>query len=250
MELAALRESMRKLAPSAILAPARRAAGISTGFEDLDRHLRAGGVPQGQLTEISGAASSGKTALALGILAAATRAGALVAIIDAQGGFYPPAAAALGVDLTRLLVARVPAPKDEGKGAEAAKRAVRAAEILARSRAFSPIVVALGAGARFDAAQARRLRAAAQRSGAALIVLSERRGAADGAALRVEVAPAPGRRGRHLLAEVSKGAAQGGTARAAISFAALRIDDTPPTELPPTTRRLEPGIEHHVRGRP
>jgi hypothetical protein len=241
--LTALRESMRKLAPAAMPAPAR-SDGLPTGFGALDRHLRAGGLLQGQVSELAGAPSSGKMALALRALAEQTQAGTLAALVDARGDFYPPAAAALGVDLARLLWARVPAGAASTLG-----DAVRAAEILARARAFPLIALDLPAGARLLAPQARRLRAAAQRSGSALLVLTERAGTAEGASARVELTPAhTSPSGRRVRAVVSKGSATGAPPRAELTLPPIRIDDAPPTALPAANRRIKPGVERPVSG--
>jgi len=72
---------------------------------DLDRGL-AGGLPRGQVSEVVGPASSGRTSVAWAALAAATRRGESVAIIDTFDRFDPPTAHACGVDLSRLLWVR------------------------------------------------------------------------------------------------------------------------------------------------
>src|SRR5688500_15305462 len=71
----------------------------------LDRGL-AGGLPRGQVSEVVGPASSGRTSVAWAALAAATRRGESVAIIDTFDRFDPPTAHACGVDLSRLLWVR------------------------------------------------------------------------------------------------------------------------------------------------
>lgn len=65
-----------------------------------------GGFPRGQLSEIVGPRSSGRTSLLLRMLAAATARGELVALVDALDRFDPPSALAAGVDLDRLLWVR------------------------------------------------------------------------------------------------------------------------------------------------
>ncbi len=233
MELAALRESIRKIAPAAVPGARRAPGGLPTGFDDLDRQLRTGGFSRGRITEIVGAPSSGKMALALRAIAEQTRAGSLATLLDPH--VYPPAAAALGVDLARLLLVRPPSLS--------AKDAVRAAEILARSRAFSLIAIALPAGARPSAALARRLRAAAQRTSAALLVIADRGGAVEGAAARIEIAHARGSSERRACAVVSKGSTTGGAQRAELALPSIRIDDAPPVAVWPKTTRLAPGVE-------
>ena len=71
----------------------------------LDRGL-AGGLPRGQVSEVVGPASSGRTSVAWAALAAATRRGESVALVDTFDRFDPPTAHACGVDLSRLLWVR------------------------------------------------------------------------------------------------------------------------------------------------
>jgi hypothetical protein len=71
----------------------------------LDRGL-AGGLPRGQVSEVVGPSSSGRTSVAWAALAAATRRGESVAIIDTFDRFDPPTAHACGIDLSRLLWVR------------------------------------------------------------------------------------------------------------------------------------------------
>lgn len=71
----------------------------------LDRGL-AGGLPRGQVSEVVGPASSGRTSVAWAALAAATRRGESVAIVDTFDRFDPPTADACGIDLSRLLWVR------------------------------------------------------------------------------------------------------------------------------------------------
>ena len=73
--------------------------------EALDRGL-AGGLPRGQVSEVVGPASSGRTSMAWAALAAATRRGEAVALIDTFDRFDPPTAHACGIDLSRLLWVR------------------------------------------------------------------------------------------------------------------------------------------------
>jgi hypothetical protein len=72
--------------------------------EALDRCLR--GLPRGQVSEVVGPASSGRTSLAWAALAAATCRGEVVSLVDTFDRFDPPTAAAAGVDLSRLLWVR------------------------------------------------------------------------------------------------------------------------------------------------
>lgn len=107
---------------------------VRSGFGDLDRAL-GGGFPRGVIATIEGQPGSGRSALAARLLATATAHGGLAALVESplgpEGAFYPPALAAAGVDLERLLV--VPAP-DAGSVA-------RAADILLRAAAFAVVIV-------------------------------------------------------------------------------------------------------------
>ena len=78
-------------------------APLDTGA--LDRAL-AGGLPRGQVSEVVGPASSGRTSVAWAALAAATRRGESVALIDTFDRFDPPTAHACGIELSRLLWVR------------------------------------------------------------------------------------------------------------------------------------------------
>jgi recombination protein RecA len=79
---------------------------IPSGFTELDAALGIGGVPRGRLTEILGSPTSGATTIALTLLASAQAHGDLVGYIDLSRTFDTAYAAAVGVDLTTLLLAR------------------------------------------------------------------------------------------------------------------------------------------------
>jgi recombination protein RecA len=76
-----------------------------TGLPSLDTQLR-GGVPRGQVSEIVGPRSAGRTSVLRALMATATRRGELVALIDTLDRFDPASAVAAGVDLTRVLWVR------------------------------------------------------------------------------------------------------------------------------------------------
>ena len=97
--------------------PAEPAARCPTGVASIDR-LLGGGVPRGRLSEISGAASSGRTSLALSLLARTTRRGEVVAWIDTADRFDPLSAAGAGADLSRVLWVRAPGLREALQGAE------------------------------------------------------------------------------------------------------------------------------------
>ena len=106
-------------------------ASIPTGSIALDVALGIGGIPRGRVTEIYGPESSGKTTVALHIVAEAQRAGGTAAFIDAEHALDPTYAQALGVDINELLVSQ----PDNGE------QALEIADMLVRSNAVDVIVV-------------------------------------------------------------------------------------------------------------
>ena len=104
---------------------------ISTGSLGLDLALGVGGMPRGRVIEVYGPESSGKTTLALHVLAEAQRKGGEVAFIDVEHALDPVYAAALGVDIDSLLVSQ----PDTGE------QALEIAEALVRSGAIDAIVI-------------------------------------------------------------------------------------------------------------
>lgn len=104
---------------------------ISTGSMTLDMALGIGGVPRGRIVEIYGPESSGKTTVALHIVAQAQKLGGEVAFIDVEHALDPVYAQALGVDIDNLLVSQ----PDSGE------QALEIAEALVRSGAIDCIVL-------------------------------------------------------------------------------------------------------------
>ncbi len=104
---------------------------IPTGSLALDAALGIGGVPKGRIIEIYGPGSSGKTTLALHILAEAQKLGGEVAFVDAEHALDPDYAAALGVDIDSMLVSQ----PDTGE------QALEIADALVRSGAVDAVVV-------------------------------------------------------------------------------------------------------------
>lgn len=86
--------------------PSHRPETIPTGSAALDEALGIGGLPRGRMVEIFGREASGKTTLALHVLANAQKAGGAAAFIDAENSFDAEYAARLGVDLSNLIVAQ------------------------------------------------------------------------------------------------------------------------------------------------
>lgn len=104
---------------------------ISTGALSLDLALGVGGLPKGRVIEIYGAESSGKTTVALHVVAEAQKAGGIAAFIDAEHALDPGYAKNIGVDIDHLIISQ----PDNGE------EALEVAEALARSGAIDVIVV-------------------------------------------------------------------------------------------------------------
>ena len=104
---------------------------VPTGSLALDAALGIGGVPKGRIIEIYGPESSGKTTLALHILAEAQKMGGEVAFVDAEHALDPVYAAALGVDTDNMLVSQ----PDTGE------QALEITDALVRSGAVDAVVV-------------------------------------------------------------------------------------------------------------
>ena len=176
-----LLEELRSRIRSIERRPGRREGFLGCGRADVEALLPGGGFPRGGLSAIRGGPASGKTGVALGALREAQAGGALVAFVDGRGQLYPPAALALGVDLARLLIVRP---------ARAELPGLWAAEVLLASGAFPAVAVDVPLRS-LPAARAepmlRRLRAAAEKGGAAALLLSAPGDPAIPAATRVDL---------------------------------------------------------------
>jgi recombination protein RecA len=104
---------------------------ISTSSLELDNALGVGGIPRGRVTEIYGPEASGKTTLALHVVANAQKAGGIAAFIDAEHALDPAYARNIGVNVEELLLSQ----PDNGE------QALEIAEILLKSGALDVIVV-------------------------------------------------------------------------------------------------------------
>jgi recombination protein RecA len=105
--------------------------GISTGSIGLDIALGIGGLPKGRVIEIYGPESSGKTTLALHVVAEAQKAGGICAFVDAEHALDPSYARKLGVDVDELLISQ----PDTGE------QALEIADTLVRSGAVEVLVI-------------------------------------------------------------------------------------------------------------
>jgi hypothetical protein len=156
----------------------------STGLAPLDALLD-GGFPRGQLVELVGPRTSGRTRVLLGTLAGATARGGWAALVDGTDSLDPAAAAAVGVPLGRLLWVRC--------GGRLATM-WRAADILVQGGGFELVAVDLGdlppwALGRTPPAVFVRLQRAVERAGTGLLVVGPRHVAGSLAAVVVALAP-------------------------------------------------------------
>jgi len=183
--------------------PGESLSRLPTGIPDLDR-LLGGGFPRGRLAEIAGPASSGRTSLALALLAHATRAGELAAWIDGADALDPASAAAAGALLERVLWARPPLLGDPRRGRtrggpkasedrSGGASALRCARCVLEAGGFGLVLVdpGLGRAGSVPAAAAARLARAAAAAGTALVWLGSER--ALGAAAEIALALGPAR---------------------------------------------------------
>jgi RecA/RadA recombinase len=162
--------------------PLEEIAVIPTGALSLDAALGIGGLPRGRVVEIYGPESSGKTTLALHVIAEAQQLGGIAAFIDAEHALDPIYARKLGINIDELLISQ----PDTGE------QALEIAETLVRSNAVDVIVVdsvaALvpraeldgdmgdslpGLQARLMSQALRKLTAAISRSGAVVIFINQ-----------------------------------------------------------------------------
>lgn len=120
--------SIMRMGTSGALLPI---AAISTGSLELDAALGVGGVPRGRIIEIFGPESSGKTTLALHIIAEAQRAGGSAAFVDAEHALDAAYARSLGVKIDDVLISQ----PDTGE------QALEITEVLVRSGAIDVIVI-------------------------------------------------------------------------------------------------------------
>jgi len=104
---------------------------VSTGSIGLDIGLGIGGLPKGRVVEIYGPESSGKTTLALHVIAEAQKAGGTCAFVDAEHALDPGYARKLGVDVDNLLISQP----------DAGEQALEIADTLVRSNAIDVLVI-------------------------------------------------------------------------------------------------------------
>lgn len=193
----------------------RRGTPLATGVPGLDE-LLFGGLPRGHVSEIHGPASSGRTGLALAVVARSTRAGALAAWVDPQDRLDPRSAADAGVELGRLLWLRGATSAREPRPLLAA---VSALGTLLGSGLFELVVMDVGgvgrpALQRLPGATWIRLQRMVESQPATLLVVADAHVAQGPAGVSLALRgagaswsgdPGPGRLLRGLTAEVKAG---------------------------------------------
>ena len=153
---------------------------LPSGIPEID--AATGGIPRGCLTEIVGPASSGRTTLAVSVLAEATAREEVCAVVDAEDAFDPATAAAAGVRLHRLVWVR--ARHD-------AEQALKAADLLLQGGGFGLVLMDLGdtpvvTARRISLTSWFRLRRAVEHTPAALVVVARQSNARTCASLTLD----------------------------------------------------------------
>jgi hypothetical protein len=207
----------------------RRLSPIPTGVRDVDA-LLGGGLPRGQISEVHGPRSSGRTGLVLSLVASGTARRSLVAWVDPADRLAPASAAAAGVDLGRLFWLRGDGGGRRDRGLPAALSAVAT---LVGSGLFEVVILDLAAFSSADLGRLPgptwiRLQRMIEDSPVALVLLAEAHVAHGprGAALALRAsdprwsgAPGPGRLLRGLGTELQAG--RHGARRAAFELQAF-----------------------------
>lgn len=169
---------------------------FSTGIAEVDAML-GGGIPRGSITEVSGAASTGKTSFALSTLASITRLGNACAWVDVNDCLSPESAAAAGIELPRLLWLRMSAERRQKlteKPWSRLEQALRATDLLLQTGGFAAIVLDMSDvlpqhAMRIPLATWYRLRLAAEHARSALLFLTQSACASSCAALALRCEP-------------------------------------------------------------
>ncbi len=181
--------------PAALSPPPRQVREVaSTGIREADRILD-GGLPVGAISEITGPACSGRTSLALALVAQRSAEERVSAWVDTSDTFDPESAAANGVDLRQLLWVRCSdEPARSSRIYQKLDQALRATDLLLQTAGFAAIVLDLGDIAaeyayRIPLATWFRFRQAADRTRCSLVVLGQVPYAQSSAAVALECEP-------------------------------------------------------------
>jgi len=157
---------------------------VRSGIPEID--AATGGLPRGSLTEIFGAASSGRTSLLFSILAEAAAREEMCALVDAEDAFDPVSAAEAGAGLNRLLWVRC-----SGSCHERTEQALKAADLLIQGGGFGVVAMDLGdlpaaATRRISLTSWFRLRRAVENTPAVLVAVARQSHAKTCASLMLE----------------------------------------------------------------
>jgi hypothetical protein len=183
--------SLARRVPAALTLKIKQAPELfSTGIASVDAML-GGGVPRSSITEVSGAASTGKTSFTLSTLAKVTQLGNACAWVDVNDALSPESAAAAGVDLRRLLWLRMSAERRQKKDEKPWSRldqALRSTDLLLQTGGFAVIVLDMSDvlaqhTMRIPLATWYRFRLAAEHARSALVFLTQSPCASSCAAL-------------------------------------------------------------------
>lgn len=139
-----IENTLAQRVPAALTLKVKQAPEVfSTGMAEVDAML-GGGIPRGSITEVSGPVSTGKTSLALSMLANVTQLGNARAWVDVNDALSPESAAAAGVELRRLLWLRMSAEnkhKLNDKPWPGLEQALKATDLLLQTGGFAAIVL-------------------------------------------------------------------------------------------------------------
>ena len=139
--------TLARRVPAALTLKIRQAPELfATGIAEVDTML-GGGVPRSSITEVSGAASTGKTSFALSLLANVTRLGNACAWVDVNDALSPESAAAANVELQRLLWLRMSGQRMRHSSEDIEARvdqALRSTDLLLQTGGFAAIVLDIG----------------------------------------------------------------------------------------------------------
>jgi hypothetical protein len=190
--------TLAKRVPAALTLKIKQAPELfPTGIREVDAVL-GGGLPRGSITEVSGAASTGKTSLGLSAIATITQSGAACAWVDVSDALAPESAAAANIVLKRLLWLRMATEfkqKVTDKPWSRLEQALKATDLLLQAGGFAAIVLDLSDvfpqhTMRIPLATWYRFRLAAEQARTALIFLTQSPCASSCAALSVRSEPA------------------------------------------------------------
>jgi RecA/RadA recombinase len=170
---------------------------FSTGVAEVDAML-GGGIPRNSITEVSGAASTGKSSFALSLLANVTQLGNACAWVDVNDALSPESAAAAGVELRRMLWLRMSAERRQklpDKPWSRLEQALKATDLLLQTGGFAAVVLDMSDvlpqhAQRIPLGTWYRFRLAAEHARTALVFLTQAPCASSCATLSVRCEPA------------------------------------------------------------